>query len=296
MIAPRSDDASVHDHERLIDRDDPNGRKTDAEDRHRARGLDDAGQQRGNQKGEHERSPRVFEHLPEPGLLGERCGGILEQFETEDDHRATEARQRHRLVSSQPLAAHGHRAEPEYVERNHLDVERDDEEENRHADPPAEKQGKCPLGGDQSGAKDADDDEGQRGHALGNPPREASPEQCRESVRGPATRRPAKPAARQRPQILGEQPHAQDEQAEAADDPGDIVCEDSIGAKEPRRARIAAPKPVVGSRSPGSGSNPEVVRGLSSRHARRSNSDCCRSSDCHGCGRHRPRFGPPMAR
>ena len=68
----------------------PIGRETDAEDGDRARGLNDERQERGDEEGKSERIPGSFQHFPEPGLLGERCRGVLEEDETEDDQRAPE--------------------------------------------------------------------------------------------------------------------------------------------------------------------------------------------------------------
>ena len=146
---PRTDAASIHDHDGLVDGKEAHCREADAEDSYRARGLDDERQERGDQKGESERIPGSFEHVPKPGLLGERRRGVLDEDETENDQGTTEKGSRHGPESRQSLADQDRAGEPEHVERDDLDVEGDDHHKGRYADAPPEDQCKRSLGRDE---------------------------------------------------------------------------------------------------------------------------------------------------
>ena len=222
----RTGEASIHDHDGLLDGEESDRRETDAEDGYRARGLNDERQERGDEEGNSERIPGSFQHFPEPGLLGERCRGVLEEDETEDDQRAPEEGPGHGPEPRQSLADQNRAGEPEHVERNDLDVEGDDHHEGGYADAPAKDQGKRAPGRDEPGAKDAHHDEGHRGHALGDGAGEGSPDKGQEPVPGPPTRGPSQPTGRQCLQVLREEPHPHDEEAKAACDP----CEEFVHA------------------------------------------------------------------
>ena len=64
--------------------------------------------------------------------------------------------------------------------------------------------------------QDAHRDEGQRAHALGDAAGQQPPEKRRKRVGGPALRVPAQPPARELLEVLGQEPHSDDEQAEPA--------------------------------------------------------------------------------
>ena len=184
----------------------------------RTRGLDDARQERGDHKGKSQRIPGPFQHVPEPGLLGEWRRGVLEKGETEDDHGAPQEGRGHGPESRQSPAHQDRARATEHVERDDPDVECDDHDQGRYADAPAKNQGQRSLGRNQPGAKNAHHDEGHRGHALGDAAGKGPPEQRGEPVAGPPTRGPSQLPARQCLQILRGEPHPHDEQAEPARD------------------------------------------------------------------------------
>ena len=218
MMALEPDEAAVDDHDGLVDGDEVDRRQADPEDRDRARGLHDEGQQGSGEKGEDQRVSASLHHVPEPRLIGERCRRLPEQYQAEDDHGPAEERCCDGAVIGQPLGGHHGAGNADDIERHHLDIEGDDHDQPRHADTAAQDRGKSALYGDQPRSQDAHHDEGQCGHGLGDAAGERSPEKRRIGVRGPALRAQTQPPARELLEVLGQEPHADDEQAEPAHD------------------------------------------------------------------------------
>ena len=147
--------------------------------------------------------------------------GLFEKDQAKDNHGSTKERRCNGSVSRQPVTDHDRTGDTENVERKYLDIEGDDQDQDRNADTSAKNQGKRSPGGDESRPQDAYHDEGQRRHALGNGAGKGSPEHRRKSVPGPSIRGPAKPPACQCFQILREEPHPHDEEAEPAKNPAE---------------------------------------------------------------------------
>ena len=112
--------------------------------------LNEGRQQCGDREGERQRFAGALQHAVEPGLLRQRCRGLLEQHQAEDDQGSAEERRRYGPVPRQPLAHHDRAGDSEHVERDHLDVEGDDHDERRYADAPAKNQRQRSLRRDQA--------------------------------------------------------------------------------------------------------------------------------------------------
>ena len=211
----RSDQAPVDDHDGLVDGEKAHRREADAEDRDRARGLDDDREQRRGKEREHERIPRALDHIPEPGLFGEGRGGVLDEHEAEHGHGPSEEGRRHGPEPRQPAARNRRAGEAEDVERDDLDVEGDDHDQRGHPDPPPPRISASALRVVTSPERSMLTTMKVTAVMLWVIPPARAP-QARAENRFPVNRPAAlrRPPGGQRLQVLGEDPHPHDEEGQ----------------------------------------------------------------------------------
>ena len=209
---------AVHVHEHLLHADQARRRQADAEGHHRHQRLHDEGQQRADDEGQQDRAGRDVQAGAEPGLLRQGRRRLLDQDQAEEQGRDAEQHRAGLAVIAPAEPRDDHASDADAEQRGHPDVHGDDEQDQADAHLRAEGDGIALPRRDQARPQHADGDEGYGRRTLGDGAGEGPPAEGGEAVVGQAAGQDPQARADNRLEVLGKQPHPEEEQANAAQD------------------------------------------------------------------------------